>query len=77
MILAVSYGTPCFADETGKTERSSPALTQESGEGQPRATNQRRKEIHQLDRMIDQRDWDHRKPGRDWRMRGNDKDLGH
>jgi hypothetical protein len=38
--FAALIGVPCFADEIGKTERSSPALTTEPGESQPKATNQ-------------------------------------
>lgn len=73
VIYLLSSGVACFADETGKPDRSSPALT--NGEGQPKAMNQ--KDTHRLQRMMDQRDWDHRKAGRDWRMRGDKENLGH
>jgi len=79
-ILLLSSVVPCFANEKGKTEHSSPALTtqsQEPREGQPRVTNQRRKDTHRLNQMMDQRDWDHRKAGRDWRMRDDNENLGH
>lgn len=79
-IFLLSSLMPCFAKDEGKTEHSSPALTtqsQEPGEGQPRVTNQRRKDTHRLNHMMDQRDWDHRKAGRDWRMRSNSENLGH
>lgn len=79
-ILLLSSGVPCFADEVGKTEHSSPALTtraQEPAESQPKAANQRRKDTHRLQQMMNRRDWDHRKAGRDWRMRGDHENLGH
>lgn len=60
VISLLSSGVPCFANEKGKTEHSSPALTtrsQELEEGQPKATNQRRNDTHRLDQMMDQRDW--------------------
>lgn len=79
-IFVMSSGVSCFANETGKTEHSSsPSTTrsQELGESQPRPTNQKRKDTHRLNQMMDQRDWDHRKPGRDWRMRDNGENLGH
>ena len=78
VFFLLASGVPCFAN--GTTEHSSPALTtrsQEPGEGQPKATNQRRNDTHRLDQMMDQRDWDHRKAGRDWRMRGSSENLGH
>lgn len=75
VIFLLSSGVGCFADEIGKTERSSPALT--NGEGQPKVTNQKQKDTHRLQRMMDQRDWDHRKAGRVWRMRGDKENLGH
>lgn len=80
VIVLLSSGVPCFANEMGKTEHSSSApitRSQEPGEGQPKATNQRRKDTDHLDQMMDQRDWDHRKAGRDWRMRSNSENLGH
>jgi len=73
VIFLSSPGMECFADEIAKPERSSPALT--SGEGQPKATKQ--KDTHRLQGMMDQRDWDHRKAGREWRMRGDKENLGH
>lgn len=79
-ILLLSSSLACSAREIGKTEHSSPALTtrsQEPAEGQPKATNQRSKDTHRLQQMMDQRDWDHRKAGRDWRMRRNSENLGH
>ncbi len=79
-LLLLSSGVPCFADEIGKAEHSSPAQTtraHEPGEAQPRAANQRRKATHHLERMMNQRDWDHRKAGRDWRMRDDHENTGH
>lgn len=79
-IFLLSSGVLCFANEMGSSEHSSQALTaqsQVSGEGQLKVKNHRRKDTHRLERMMDQRDWDHRKTGRDWRMRGDHENLGH
>ncbi|BBC03027.1 MULTISPECIES: hypothetical protein [Bradyrhizobium] len=72
VILLLSSGVASFAGEIAKPGRSSPALT--NGEGQPKVTKQ--KNTHRLQGMMDQRDWDHRKAGRDWRMRGDNENLG-
>ncbi len=79
-ILLLSSGVLCFANEMGSSQRSSGALiaqSQQSGEGQLKVKNHRRKDTHRLQRMMDQRDWDHRKAGRDWQMRGDHENLGH
>lgn len=79
-ILLLSSGVPSFAKEMEKAEHSSPASTtrsQEHGEAQPKVANQRRKATHHLERMMNQRDWDHRKAGRDWRMRDDRENSGH
>ena len=73
MIFLLSHGVACFADEIAKPERSSPALS--SGERQPKATKP--KDTHRLHGIMEQRDWDHRKAGREWRMRGDKENLGH
>ncbi|WP_128926413.1 hypothetical protein [Bradyrhizobium guangxiense] len=80
MTLVLSYVVPCLAKEAGKSRASSPAQTTRSpqpGEAQSKLMNQKQKDEHQLNRMMDQRDWDHRKAGRDWKMRGEHEDLGH
>ncbi|MHC2844867.1 hypothetical protein ACVINU_007801 [Bradyrhizobium diazoefficiens] len=80
-VLAVfsvlSVGMPCSAGQLGTTEGYSPSKSsQRSGERQPEATDQTRNTTHRLQRMMDQRDWDHRKAGREWRLR-NDKNPSH
>lgn len=78
LILLLSAVMPCLGKEVGNTEAPSPAQSARSQppEVQPKTTNQR-KDIHGLERMMDQRDWDHRKTGRDWRMRRDNDNLGH
>ena len=61
-------------------QASSPVQTTrapQSGGDQSKLMNQKQKDGHQLNRMMDQRDWDHRKAGRDWKMRGEHQNLGH
>ena len=80
MTLLLSYAVPCLAKEAGKTQASSPVRTTrapQSGEDQSKLMKQKQKDGHQLNRMMDQRDWDHRKAGRDWKMRGEHQNLGH
>lgn len=77
--LLLSFAVPCFAKEAGKAQASSPAektQSQQPGEGQSKLTNQKQKDSHRLNRTMDQRDWDHRKAGRDWQMRGEHENLG-
>ncbi|WP_143278078.1 hypothetical protein [Bradyrhizobium sp. UFLA03-84] len=73
VIFLLSSGAACLADEIAKPERSLSAPT--NGEARPKAMNQ--KDSHRLQEMMDKRDWDHRKAGRDWRLRGNKENLGH
>lgn len=65
----LSVGMPCSAGQLGTTEGYSPfKSSQRAGERQPEA-DQTRNATHRLQRMMDQRDWDHRKAGRDWELR--------
>ena len=67
VISLLSSSVACLADEIGKTGRSTPAQT--NGEGPPKATDQKQTDTYRLKRMMDERDWDHRKAGRQWRQR--------
>lgn len=80
MTLLLSSAAPCSAKEGIKTQASSPAQaaqSQPSGEARSKTTDPKQKDSHRLERMMDQRDWDHRKAGRDWRLRGEHENLGH
>ncbi|MDH6260475.1 hypothetical protein M2427_004414 [Bradyrhizobium sp. BR13661] len=73
----LSLGMPCSAGQLGTTEGYSPSeSSQRAGEHQPEATDQTRNATYRPQRMMDQRDWDHRKAGREWQLR-DDKNPSH
>ena len=72
-VLSVGVGMPCSAGQLGTTEVYSPSKSsQRAGERQPEATDQTRNTTHRLQLMMDQRDWDHRKAGREWKLRNDE-----
>ncbi len=73
----LSFGMPCSAGQLGTTEGYPPSKSSpRAGERQPEATDQTRNTTHRLQRMMDQRDWDHRKAGSEWQLR-DDKNPSH
>ncbi len=77
LFSASSFGIPCSAGQLGTTDGySSSKSSPGAGERQPEATDQTRNTTHHLKRMMDQRDWDHRKAGREWQLR-DDKNPSH
>lgn len=82
VILMLFSGVPsCFAGEMKNASHVRLAQTdrlQELGPGQTKSPHKKhRKDAEILDRALDQRDWDRRKVGRDWRMRRSNEDAGH
>ena len=49
-----------------------PYTTADSGRDQKKTNNRDVGRENDMGRMMEQRDWDHRKEGRDWRMRPDD-----
>ena len=82
VILMLFSSVPsCFAGEMKNASHVRLAQTgrlQEPGPGQPKSPHKKhRKDTEILDRMLDQRDWDRRKVGRDWRIRRSNEDASH
>jgi hypothetical protein len=70
-VLLTSFGPgPLLAQDPAKSppNASQPQVNSNASTTQDRPANHERQKRHTLERMGPGIDWDHRKPGRDWKI---------
>lgn len=75
-LLLLAVGAPSSFADQDQPQQPSRLRSPEPPKSHSKSTQPAEQAGHP-GRLLDQRDWDHRKPGRDWRMRNGEENLGH